>query len=92
MNRCKEILKKAISLNNSFGKFIGDANRLTDKLVELGNKPVGQYTILISKKTAFMHLLVFNNFPFKIHFYNQLLLELVLHIMDAVINSFCLIV
>jgi len=42
MNRCKEILKKAISLNNSFGKFIGDANRLTDKLVELGNKPVGE--------------------------------------------------
>uniref|UniRef100_A0A673FQJ6 Serine/threonine-protein kinase ATR n=1 Tax=Sinocyclocheilus rhinocerous TaxID=307959 RepID=A0A673FQJ6_9TELE len=40
MNRCKEILKKAVSLNESFGKFIGDANRLTDKLVELGNKPV----------------------------------------------------
>ncbi|XP_047662216.1 serine/threonine-protein kinase ATR isoform X3 [Tachysurus fulvidraco] len=39
MNRCKEILKKAVSLNGSFGKFIGDANRLTDKLVELCNKP-----------------------------------------------------
>lgn len=44
MNRCKEILKKAVSLNASFGKFIGDANRLTDKLVELCNKPVG-YTL-----------------------------------------------
>ncbi|KAI4897685.1 hypothetical protein NFI96_015723 [Prochilodus magdalenae] len=39
MNRCKEILKKAVSLKSSFGKFIGDANRLTDKLVELCNKP-----------------------------------------------------
>ncbi|XP_055785850.1 serine/threonine-protein kinase ATR isoform X2 [Salvelinus fontinalis] len=40
MNRCKEILRKAVSLKESLGKFIGDANRLTDKLLELCNKPV----------------------------------------------------
>ncbi|CAB1433197.1 unnamed protein product [Pleuronectes platessa] len=40
MNRCNQILKKAISLKKSLEKFIGDANRLTDKLLELCNKPV----------------------------------------------------
>ncbi|KAM6969300.1 serine/threonine-protein kinase ATR [Tautogolabrus adspersus] len=40
MNRCNQILKKAISLKQSLEKFIGDANRLTDKLLELCNKPV----------------------------------------------------
>lgn len=40
MNRCNQILKKAISLKPSLDKFIGDANRLTDKLLELCNKPV----------------------------------------------------
>lgn len=40
MNRCNQILKKAISLKQSLGKFIGDANKLTDKLLELCNKPV----------------------------------------------------
>lgn len=48
-NVCFLILKKAVSLNESFGKFIGDANRLTDKLVELGNKPVGQ-TVPLARK------------------------------------------
>lgn len=40
MNRCNEILKKAISLKQSLEKFIGDTTRLTDKLLELCNKPV----------------------------------------------------
>ncbi|XP_056112994.1 serine/threonine-protein kinase ATR isoform X2 [Rhinichthys klamathensis goyatoka] len=56
MNRCKEILKKAISLNNSFGKFIGDANRLTDKLVELGNKPVDGNSSTLSMSIHFKML------------------------------------
>lgn len=43
MNRCNQILKKAISLKHSLEKFIGDANRLTDKLLELCNKPVYKY-------------------------------------------------
>ncbi|XP_037833578.1 serine/threonine-protein kinase ATR [Kryptolebias marmoratus] len=47
MNRCNQILKKAISLKQSLEQFIGDANRLTDKLLELCNKPVdGNHTIL----------------------------------------------
>lgn len=40
VNRCKEILNKAIHMKESLGKFIGDATRLTDKLLELCNKPV----------------------------------------------------
>ena len=44
MNRCNQILKKAISLKHSLEKFIGDANRLTDKLLELCNKPVHTHT------------------------------------------------
>ncbi|KAL7381001.1 hypothetical protein ABVT39_026873 [Epinephelus coioides] len=44
MNRCNQILKKAISLKQSLEKFIGDANRLTDKLLELCNKPVHTHT------------------------------------------------
>lgn len=40
MNRCNQILKKAISLKQSLEKFISDATRLTDKLLELCNKPV----------------------------------------------------
>uniref|UniRef100_A0A9J8BPM9 Serine/threonine-protein kinase ATR n=1 Tax=Cyprinus carpio carpio TaxID=630221 RepID=A0A9J8BPM9_CYPCA len=56
MNRCKEILKKAISLNESFGKFIGDANRLTDKLVELGNKPVDGNSSTLSMSVHFKML------------------------------------
>uniref|UniRef100_A0A672LFP9 Serine/threonine-protein kinase ATR n=1 Tax=Sinocyclocheilus grahami TaxID=75366 RepID=A0A672LFP9_SINGR len=56
MNRCKEILKKAVSLNESFGKFIGDANRLTDKLVELGNKPVDGNSSTLSMSVHFKML------------------------------------
>lgn len=44
MNRCNQILKKAISLKNSLEKFIGDTNKLTDKLLELCNKPVQTHT------------------------------------------------
>ncbi|XP_028293251.1 serine/threonine-protein kinase ATR [Gouania willdenowi] len=40
MNRCNQILKAIISHKQSLEKFIGDANRLTDKLLELCNKPV----------------------------------------------------
>lgn len=40
MNRCKEILNNAIHMKPSLGKFIGDAARLTDKLLELCNKSV----------------------------------------------------
>uniref|UniRef100_H3ANL6 Serine/threonine-protein kinase ATR n=1 Tax=Latimeria chalumnae TaxID=7897 RepID=H3ANL6_LATCH len=47
VNRCKEILQKAIHLQSSLGKFVGDANRLTDKLLELCNKSmVGNSTTL----------------------------------------------
>ncbi|XP_062988227.1 serine/threonine-protein kinase ATR [Elgaria multicarinata webbii] len=40
VNRCKEIFNKAIHMKASLGKFIGDAARLTDKLLELCNKAV----------------------------------------------------
>ncbi|KAL6468384.1 hypothetical protein MHYP_G00240610 [Metynnis hypsauchen] len=53
MNRCKEILKKAVSLKGSFVKFIGDANRLTDKLVELCNKPVDGNSSTLSMSVHF---------------------------------------
>ncbi|XP_072524827.1 serine/threonine-protein kinase ATR [Salminus brasiliensis] len=53
MNRCKEILKKAVSLKSSFGKFIEDANRLTDKLVELCNKPVDGNSSTLSMSIHF---------------------------------------
>ncbi|KAL2098334.1 hypothetical protein ACEWY4_007541 [Coilia grayii] len=40
MNRCKEILRKAVNLESSLEKFIVDATKLTDRLLELSNKPV----------------------------------------------------
>ncbi|XP_053774486.1 serine/threonine-protein kinase ATR isoform X2 [Desmodus rotundus] len=40
VNRCKEILNKAIHMKKSLEKFVGDATRLTDQLLELCNKPV----------------------------------------------------
>ncbi|XP_053567639.1 serine/threonine-protein kinase ATR [Bombina bombina] len=40
VNRCKEILDKATHMKPALGKFIGDATRLTDKLLELCNKQV----------------------------------------------------
>ncbi|XP_041120696.1 serine/threonine-protein kinase ATR-like [Polyodon spathula] len=48
VNRCKEILRKATNLKDSLGKFIGDANRLTDKLLELCNKRVDSPTFSMS--------------------------------------------
>nr|XP_046179436.1 serine/threonine-protein kinase ATR [Oncorhynchus gorbuscha] len=56
MNRCKEILRKAVSLKESLGKFIGDANRLTDKLLELCNKPVDGNSSTLSMGVHFKQL------------------------------------
>ncbi|RVE57450.1 hypothetical protein OJAV_G00216500 [Oryzias javanicus] len=56
MNRCNQILKKAISLKQSLDKFIGDANRLTDKLLELCNKPVDGNSTTLSISVHFKQL------------------------------------
>ncbi|KAM8736458.1 serine/threonine-protein kinase ATR isoform 1-T1 [Acanthopagrus schlegelii] len=56
MNRCNQILKKAISLKHSLEKFIGDANRLTDKLLELCNKPVDGNSTTLSMSVHFKQL------------------------------------
>ncbi|KAM9708676.1 serine/threonine-protein kinase ATR isoform 1-T1 [Menidia menidia] len=56
MNRCNQILKKAISLKHSLEKFIGDANRLTDKLLELCNKPVDGNSSTLSMSVHFKQL------------------------------------
>uniref|UniRef100_A0A3P9LDR2 Serine/threonine-protein kinase ATR n=1 Tax=Oryzias latipes TaxID=8090 RepID=A0A3P9LDR2_ORYLA len=56
MNRCNQILKKAISLKPSLDKFIGDANRLTDKLLELCNKPVDGNSTTLSISVHFKQL------------------------------------
>uniref|UniRef100_A0A8C3ATP9 Serine/threonine-protein kinase ATR n=1 Tax=Cyclopterus lumpus TaxID=8103 RepID=A0A8C3ATP9_CYCLU len=56
MNRCNQILKKAISLKQSLEKFIGDANRLTDKLLELCNKPVDGNGTTLSMSVHFKQL------------------------------------
>ncbi|XP_075058037.1 serine/threonine-protein kinase ATR [Mixophyes fleayi] len=53
VNRCKEIIDKAIHLKSSLGKFIGDATRLTDKLLELCNKPVDANTGTLSMSVHF---------------------------------------
>ncbi|KAF3845218.1 hypothetical protein F7725_008381, partial [Dissostichus mawsoni] len=53
MNRCNQILKKAISLKEALEKFIGDANRLTDKLLELCNKPVDGNSTTLSMSVHF---------------------------------------
>uniref|UniRef100_A0A3B4Z4L9 Serine/threonine-protein kinase ATR n=1 Tax=Stegastes partitus TaxID=144197 RepID=A0A3B4Z4L9_9TELE len=55
-NRCNQILKKAISLKSSLEKFIGDANRLTDKLLELCNKPVDGNSTTLSMSVHFKQL------------------------------------
>ncbi|XP_054597718.2 serine/threonine-protein kinase ATR isoform X1 [Nothobranchius furzeri] len=55
-NRCNQILKKAISLKQSLEKFIGDANRLTDKLLELCNKPVDSNSTMLSMNVHFKQL------------------------------------
>nr|XP_061780459.1 serine/threonine-protein kinase ATR-like [Nerophis lumbriciformis] len=56
MNRCNQILKKAISLKPSLEKFINDANRLTDKLLELCNKPVDGNSSSLSMSVHFKQL------------------------------------
>ncbi|XP_044230797.1 serine/threonine-protein kinase ATR [Thunnus albacares] len=56
MNRCNQILKKAISLKQSLEKFIGDANKLTDKLLELCNKPVDGNSTTLSMSVHFKQL------------------------------------
>ncbi|XP_075124962.1 serine/threonine-protein kinase ATR [Leptodactylus fuscus] len=53
VNRCKEILEKAIHMKPALGKFIGDATRLTDKLLELCNKPVDGNTGTLSMSVHF---------------------------------------
>lgn len=56
MNRCNQILKKATSLKQSLDKFVGDANRLTDKLLELCNKPVDGNSVTLSISVHFKQL------------------------------------
>ncbi|KAJ0062993.1 hypothetical protein NL108_010267 [Boleophthalmus pectinirostris] len=56
MNRCNQILKKAVCLKQSLDKFIGDANRLTDKLLELCNKPVDGNSTTLSISVHFKQL------------------------------------
>lgn len=53
VNRCKEILNKAIQMKKSLEKFVGDATRLTDKLLELCNKPVDGNNSTLSMSTHF---------------------------------------
>ncbi|XP_032120263.1 serine/threonine-protein kinase ATR isoform X4 [Sapajus apella] len=56
VNRCKEILNKAIHMKKSLEKFVGDATRLTDKLLELCNKPVDGSSSTLSMSTHFRML------------------------------------
>ncbi|KAM8952244.1 serine/threonine-protein kinase ATR isoform 2-T2 [Pelodytes ibericus] len=56
VNRCKEILDKAIHMKPALGKFIGDATRLTDKLLELCNKPVDGNTAILNMSVHFKML------------------------------------
>ncbi|KAM8770022.1 serine/threonine-protein kinase ATR [Rhynchonycteris naso] len=56
VNRCKEILNKAIQMKKSLEKFVGDATRLTDKLLELCNKPVDGGSSTLSMSTHFKAL------------------------------------
>ncbi|XP_060241479.1 serine/threonine-protein kinase ATR [Meriones unguiculatus] len=56
VNRCKEILNKAIHMKKSLEKFVGDATRLTDKLLELCNKSVDGSNSTLSMSTHFKML------------------------------------
>ncbi|XP_063067093.1 serine/threonine-protein kinase ATR [Engraulis encrasicolus] len=56
MNRCKEILRKAVNLQSSLEKFIADATKLTDKLLELSNKPVDGNCANLSMNVHFKSL------------------------------------
>ncbi|GCC38565.1 hypothetical protein chiPu_0017080 [Chiloscyllium punctatum] len=53
VTRCKEILQKAINDKSCLGKFIGDATRLTEKLLELCNKSVDGNTTTLSMNVHF---------------------------------------
>uniref|UniRef100_A0A4W3HDU3 Serine/threonine-protein kinase ATR n=1 Tax=Callorhinchus milii TaxID=7868 RepID=A0A4W3HDU3_CALMI len=56
VGRCKEILQQAVNEKSSFAKFIEDATRLTEKLLELCNKPVGGNTTTLSMSVHFKML------------------------------------
>ncbi|KAL1781523.1 serine serine/threonine-protein kinase ATR [Sigmodon hispidus] len=56
VNRCKEILTKAIHMKKSLEKFVGDATRLTDKLLELCNKSVDGSSSTLNMSTHFKML------------------------------------
>ncbi|XP_003416220.1 serine/threonine-protein kinase ATR isoform X1 [Loxodonta africana] len=56
VNRCKEILNKAIHMKKSLEKFVGDATRLTDKLLELCNRPVDGSSSTLSMSIHFKML------------------------------------
>ncbi|XP_042558922.1 serine/threonine-protein kinase ATR [Clupea harengus] len=56
MNRCKEILRKAAHLSRSLEKFIADATKLTDRLLELSNKPVDGNCANLSMSVHFKSL------------------------------------
>nr|XP_015216835.1 PREDICTED: serine/threonine-protein kinase ATR isoform X1 [Lepisosteus oculatus] len=56
VTRCKEIFRKAIVLKDSLEKFIEDATKLTDKLVELSNKPVDGNSTTLSMGIHFKML------------------------------------
>ncbi|KAG9494230.1 hypothetical protein GDO78_001862 [Eleutherodactylus coqui] len=53
VNRCREILNRAIHMKPSLAKFIGDATRFTDKFLELCNKPVDGNTSTLSMSVHF---------------------------------------
>ncbi|XP_067898685.1 serine/threonine-protein kinase ATR isoform X4 [Heterodontus francisci] len=53
VTRCKEILQKAINDKDCLGKFVGDATRLTEKLLELCNKSVDGNTTTLSMSIHF---------------------------------------
>ncbi|KAM8833099.1 serine/threonine-protein kinase ATR [Synchiropus picturatus] len=55
-SRCSQILKKAVSLKLSLDKFIGDAQKLTDWMLELCNKPVDGNTTTLSMSVHFKPL------------------------------------
>ncbi|XP_072111128.1 serine/threonine-protein kinase ATR isoform X3 [Mobula birostris] len=55
VNRCKEILQKAIN-DSRLGKFVGDATRLTEKLLELCNKTVDGNNTTLSMSVHFKSL------------------------------------
>lgn len=61
VNRCKEILQKAINDESRLGKFVGDATRLTEKLLELCNKTVHAFYFRIINVYMFCLLRLSND-------------------------------